>query len=222
LVNSILVNSAVVINPNNPTNELVKTSKLVQIAQQLSDVLIVDEAFADLNSSQSVSGNLRFDNIIVFRSIGKFFGLAGARIGFLIGNHPIISNLKALFSPWSINSPADYIAQMALRDTQWQQQQSARIAHHSSELETALQTFISKHDLNLECRSNGLFTSLFGQHSTIKQLHQYLASNQLWARIGDPFTLNQKEQQNWLRLSLPGAHFDQLSNTLKRFKATSS
>lgn len=222
LVTSGQVNSAVVINPNNPSNELMKANFLIQIAQQLSDVLIVDEAFADLDNSQSVSDNLEFDNIIVIRSIGKFFGLAGARIGFLIGSHVIILNLKKLFSPWSINSPADYVAQIALSDDQWQQQQSTRIMQQSSEFESILQAFIKTHDLGLECRSNGLFTSLFGAQLIINQLHQYLAKNQLWTRIGDPFTLNQTEQQNWLRLSLPGAHFERLINTLNAFRLTTS
>lgn len=217
LITSNAVKSAVVINPNNPTNECLSYDAILKMANNLSGLLVVDEAFADLDNRHSVSSNTQVRNLVVIRSIGKFFGLAGARIGFLIGHHSAVKQLKALFTPWSINAPAQYIAQNALNDTQWQAQQRHRIKQHSAQLKSALEATIQSHKLDLDCRSNGLFTSLFGLHSSIERLHHHLAQDRIWTRIGDPFinkVLTQHQQQNWLRLSLPGDDFPQLQNTL--------
>jgi cobalamin biosynthetic protein CobC len=219
LITSGKVDSAVLINPNNPSNELVSKEEVLEMASLLKGLLIVDEAFADFRSN-SVASNNQYNNLIVIRSIGKFFGLAGARIGFLIGQHSIINQLKTLFTPWSVNAPAQFIAQTALADTIWQNKQSARITQQASELEAFLLSFIQGNSLDLECRSNGLFTSLFGPDLSIKLLHQFLADNQIWARIGDTFTITRelnREPQNWLRLSLPGDHFNRLQRTLNTF-----
>lgn len=228
LLKSDKVDSALLINPNNPSNELIAKEDVLKLAKSLSGLLVVDEAFADFKGclitedSNSVSSNSEYDNLIVIRSVGKFFGLAGARIGFLIGGHNIVHQLKMLFTPWCINAPAQFIAQAALADTKWQNQQAARIKQQSAELDAFLQAFIQKNSLDLECRSNGLFTSLFGCDSIIKLLHQFLSKNQIWTRIGDTFTSTlepNKEPQNWLRLSLPGDHFNRLQNTLNTFNS---
>lgn len=230
LLESDKIDSAVLINPNNPSNELIPKEDVLKLTKSLSGLLVVDEAFADFKGCQmaqdsnSVSSYGEYDNLIVIRSIGKFFGLAGARIGFLIGQHDILDQLKMLFTPWSISAPAQFVAQTALADTNWQDQQDARIRQQSNVLEASLQTFILENNLDLEVRSNGLFTSLFGSDSSTKLLNLFLAENQIWTRIGDTFTSTlgpDKRPQNWLRLSLPGDHLNRLQHTLNTFNSKS-
>lgn len=198
------IDHAVVINPNNPSCELIDKNHLVTIAQKLVGVLIVDEAFADYDNAQSLVSTTQLDNILVLRSIGKYFGLAGARVGFVISNHPLARELNTLLQPWSINGAALAITEQALSDIQWQQQQTSRIKQQNQ----SLLELIAKH-FNFLCKNQGLFTTLFADAQTLSRLQHKLAQQTIWTRLGDPC-----QGQNWLRLSLPGDHFQRLSDTL--------
>jgi len=139
-------------------------------------------------------------NVLVFRSIGKFFGLAGARIGFAISSHPINEALRRLFTPWSVSAPSQFIAQLALSDIDWQQQQRKRILKQSSEIELGLQGFTgSLTKSSIEFKTHGLFTTWFAKDAFIEELHTQLADKKIWTRVGD-----KKSGRNWLRFSLPG------------------
>ena len=78
----------VLANPNNPDGRVIERGRLLDVAGMLAErdgVLIVDEAFADVRPEESLCGSLdRVSNVIVFRSFGKFFGLAGVRLGFVV------------------------------------------------------------------------------------------------------------------------------------------
>jgi cobalamin biosynthetic protein CobC len=114
----------VVINPNNPTGVLLAKQKLLSWAQQLAPqaYLIIDEAFIDTTVEQSVLDQNLPDNIIVLRSFGKFFGLAGIRLGYCFANENILSALQARLGLWQINGPAQTLAIKALHDKAWQLQ----------------------------------------------------------------------------------------------------
>ena len=108
----------VVVNPNNPTGATISQDVLVEAAQKLSDksgFLIIDEAFADVFPELSCVPKMR-ENMIVLRSFGKFFGLAGLRLGFTIGLKTIMDQLQAKLGPWSVSGPALEIGTRALGD----------------------------------------------------------------------------------------------------------
>lgn len=216
------VNNAVVINPNNPTHETFAVNELKFLAKQLSGMLLVDEAFIDLDPINSLTNNLSSDtdlnNTVVLRSIGKFFGLAGARIGFVITQNYIGHELAKLLHPWSINAPAQQLVETALNDTEWQKRQCIRIKLQAIELNELLIETIDQSENITFHRCEGLFATIFGNQITIGEIHIHLAKNKLWTRLGDPYTDPQQEsEQNWLRLSLPGDNFDLLANSLKQF-----
>jgi len=208
------VSCVVVINPNNPTGEIVKAGALLAIAENLEGVMIVDEAFADLVGTQSLCHHKMPDNIIVLRSIGKFFGLAGARVGFVIGNHRLVERLEQLLSSWSINAAAQAIATQALEDGDWQRQQRIRIEQQAFDMQ---RLFSKAMDDQFTKQCFGLFNTLTAKSVLISKLHNYLAEQQIWTRLGDLYK-NQNEPQgaaqNWLRVSLPGAAFDRLQLSL--------
>ena len=122
-VNLFTPNSLLIItNPNNPDGYTWDKSKLLDIADTLAKnngVLIVDEAFADLTPENSLASDNLPENIILLRSLGKFFGLAGLRLG--IARLPNFIKQKTIleFGPWSVNALALKIAQYALQDKTW-------------------------------------------------------------------------------------------------------
>lgn len=118
----------VVINPNNPTGVLFEKQQLLVWAKQLAAeaYLIIDEAFIDMTPEQSVLNQSLPDNIIVLRSFGKFFGLAGVRLGYCFANSALLDTLQNYLGLWQVNGPAQAIAIKALQDTQWQAETKVR------------------------------------------------------------------------------------------------
>jgi len=111
----------IVVNPNNPTGFTYSPEILLEGAEQLaakSGFLIVDEAFGDLMPELSVVPNVS-ENMIVFRSFGKFFGLAGLRLGFAICKKTLCQAMDARLGPWNVSGPALEIGALALNDTRW-------------------------------------------------------------------------------------------------------
>lgn len=125
-------------NPNNPDGAVIEARKL----QRLRGHRIVDEAFAD--AMPEVSMLPHRNGAIVLRSFGKFFGLAGVRLGFVVANKPVIRELRDLLGDWPISGPAIAIGTAAYCDRAWQGLQRHRLAQGSARL-TAL---LSNHDLD--------------------------------------------------------------------------
>ena len=110
------VDIAVVINPNNPTGTLYPREQLIDIANDLSKkkgYLIIDEAFIDTQPNLSLAMNIP-SNTIILRSIGKFFGLAGIRVGFVITNLSIINVLQEKAGLWRISGMSQWGAIQAV------------------------------------------------------------------------------------------------------------
>tara|TARA_R110001592_G_scaffold42654_2_gene138481 strand:- start:6409 stop:7500 length:1092 start_codon:yes stop_codon:yes gene_type:complete len=131
-----------VINPNNPSTLYFKPQQLCIWAQKLGEgaFLIVDEAFIDSSPSQSLIPHLQSNaknNIIVFRSFGKFFGLAGIRLGFVFAAQDILKQFEEQTPLWSINGPALYLANKAFSDVDWQTEHQAKLIE-SEQLTTKL------------------------------------------------------------------------------------
>ena len=121
-------------NPNNPTAVTQTRSALLDAAAQLQrrgGWLIVDEAFGDTepdNGVVSLAGSEDAPNLIVLRSLGKFFGLAGARVGFIFGAPEKLGRLREALGPWPLSGPARAVARHALNDTFWQTQARVDLA----------------------------------------------------------------------------------------------
>ncbi len=113
----------IVVNPNNPTAQMFSTEELLECYDRLScrdGWLIVDEAFMDVTPSAGVIRHARQSGLIVLRSLGKFFGLSGARVGFVAAQSEILKQLEELLGPWTIAGPSRWAAQCALEDYTWQ------------------------------------------------------------------------------------------------------
>jgi cobalamin biosynthetic protein CobC len=82
--------------------------------------LVVDEAFIEASTQASCVQPQMPPGLIVLRSLGKFFGLAGARIGFVLAHTELLARMHAALGPWSVTGPSRFVAQAALRDRAWQ------------------------------------------------------------------------------------------------------
>lgn len=113
----------VVVNPNNPDGRTIARADLAAFAQAWTATgrrLIVDEAFADIRPDVSVLAMPELPvGMVVLRSLGKFFGLAGLRVGFVIVTEPDAPAWRRLLGDWPVSGPACEIATLALRDAAW-------------------------------------------------------------------------------------------------------
>jgi len=172
------------INPNNPTGMRFSPSQIQTWARQLQPgcFLIVDEAFMDLTPQESVLGGHFSDNMIVLRSFGKFFGLAGIRLGFVFASLPLRQRLQQALGIWSVNGPAQSIAMTALADREWHQQARVQIALMADFTRQVFAPVMQT--LNTQkCADGGLFLSYRCDPALARHLQHYLACHGILVRI---------------------------------------
>jgi cobalamin biosynthesis protein CobC len=132
----------VVVNPNNPDGRTIAQADLLAFAQAWTMTgrrLIVDEAFADVRPEASLLSLPRIPvGTVVLRSFGKFFGLAGLRVGFVVVAEPEAATWGALLGDWPVSGPACEIATSALRDTAWIAATRTRLAADRQRLDRIL------------------------------------------------------------------------------------
>jgi len=134
----------VLINPNNPTGACFTSDELLLWHRQLAERggwLIVDEAFIDSTPESSLCSYSSRVGLIVLRSLGKFFGLAGARVGFVCAQRELLEQLKNILGPWNVNGPARWIATEALNDKRWQTETRQHLGTESARLHKLLSQY---------------------------------------------------------------------------------
>ncbi|MCK4121720.1 threonine-phosphate decarboxylase [Ralstonia pseudosolanacearum] len=186
----------VVVNPNNPTARCLPAATLRDWHARLSargGTLIVDEAFIEtLDAPPSLAPLAGAPGLIVLRSIGKFYGLAGARIGFVLGPPACLAALREALGHWTVNGPARAVVRAALADTAWQSATRARLRAEGARLSARL----ARHGLP------NASTPLFAWVPTpdAAALHAALARQGLWTRL---FDVPGTPPVQGLRLGLP-------------------
>lgn len=114
----------VVVNPNNPDGRVVPGPVLRALADRLAaqgGLLVVDEAFADLEPLESLGPHLR-PGLVVLRSFGKTYGLAGIRLGFALADPDLAGRIAEALGPWAVSGPALAIGRAALADADWRRE----------------------------------------------------------------------------------------------------
>jgi len=204
-----ILNSADVVllcNPNNPTATRYSAEDLLNLHQQLhkrGGWLVVDEAFMDATPENSIAQHTHLEGLFVLRSLGKFFGLAGARVGFLLASPQWLTKAQEILGPWSLSGPSRFVATQALADFTWQQNTRMQLSASSMRLAALLS-------------ENGLApksgTALF-QYVPLKEAQlrqQQLAKQGIWVRYFP--------EASALRFGLPTAEgWTKLEAALKSF-----
>jgi cobalamin biosynthetic protein CobC len=133
---------AIVVNPNNPDGRIVPRPALLDLATALArkgGLLVADEAFMEVGPrEESLAGDVERGGSVVLKSFGKFFGLAGVRLGFAIASQPLASRLAAELGPWAVAGPALEYGLRALADNNWQEAMRCRLAKEAEALDALL------------------------------------------------------------------------------------
>ncbi|HIF48324.1 MAG TPA: aminotransferase class I/II-fold pyridoxal phosphate-dependent enzyme, partial [Cytophagales bacterium] len=182
----------IVVNPNSPTGAFHKAGNLLSVATQLASrdgFLIVDEAFCDALPEISLAGETGHPGLLILRSFGKFFGLAGLRLGFLLGPPETIDAARVRIGPWPVNGPALAIAAQAYGDAPWIAGHRLQLAEQASKLRILL----AEHGDILG--GTDLFVLLQSDHAET-----------LFTRLSEARIHVRKfpERDSWLRFGLPG------------------
>jgi cobalamin biosynthetic protein CobC len=130
-------NVLVLIHPNNPTGARFALPQLLDWHARLvarGGWLVVDEAFIDATPDHSLASHTAHPGLIVLRSLGKFFGLAGARVGFVLAEAEFLDRLRSLLGPWTVAAPSRWAARQALADSTWQQATRLRLPKAATRL----------------------------------------------------------------------------------------
>lgn len=138
------VDVLVLCNPNNPTGQQFSTEQLLAWHNDFSargGWLVVDEAFGDGAAEASLTRHCGRPGLVVLRSLGKFFGLAGARVGFVLAWPALLQQLEEELGPWTIAGPSRLVAAQALGDAAWQQHTKSRLQQDTQRLRDLLMHF---------------------------------------------------------------------------------
>lgn len=181
----------VLANPNNPDGCILDVAALDAMRADRENWLLVDEAFADCQPAISIAGRVHdHARLLLFRSFGKFFGLAGVRLGFVIGPPAILDPLRALLGAWPVSAAAITIGTAAYRDRSWVAAMRERLHDEAATLDAML----GRHGL-VATGDCPLFRLI--DTDDANALFDRLARAAILTR---PFA----EQPRWLRLGLPG------------------
>lgn len=196
----------VVVNPNNPTARLIPAATLAQWHARLAargGTLLLDEAFIDCHPTQSLAASAHLPGLVVLRSLGKFYGLAGVRCGFVLAERTVLDPLQSALGHWTVSGPARVIARHALMNTAWQSATRLRLTQQGERLAMLLRCH------GLSAIMQPLFCWV--PDAEAPALHDALAHAGVWTRLFDAagdcpaslrFGLPPDRDDAWQRLDL--------------------
>ncbi|MDC0739246.1 pyridoxal phosphate-dependent class II aminotransferase [Cognatishimia sp. SS12] len=122
----------VLVHPNNPTGHYWSAADLS------AEFTIIDESFCDVAPERSLISEARSGRCLVLKSFGKFWGLAGLRLGFAIAAPEIIAKLRDVIGPWAVSGPALRVGALALSDPAWAAETRNRLAQDAARLDALM------------------------------------------------------------------------------------
>ncbi len=188
----------VLVHPNNPDGRLWSRAEVVDEHKTLT---IIDESFCDVAPDHTHVTATATPGVVVLKGLGKFWGLAGLRLGFAIGTPETLSTLAESLGPWPVSGPALTIGARALEDTDWAEKTRTRLSQDATRLDYLTITAGAK-----TLGGTDLFRLYEVDDAAAWQTH--LANQHIWSRVF-PYS------RTWLRLGLPHPdRWDQLETAL--------
>ncbi|WP_147110667.1 threonine-phosphate decarboxylase [Tateyamaria sp. syn59] len=173
----------VVVHPNNPDGRQWSAADLT------APLKVIDESFCDVIPDASLIAHADRPGTLILKSFGKFWGLAGVRLGFVIGDPTLIAQLTDMLGPWPVSGIALTIGATALEDQTWAQDTRNTLKRDAKRLDTLMQA------KGAELVGG---TTLFRLYDVgnAGAWHTRLAEAHIWSRVF-PYS------SSWLRLGLP-------------------
>jgi cobalamin biosynthetic protein CobC len=186
VVDSGRTEAKVIVHPNNPDGRVWGADDLT------APLTIIDESFCDVTPAHSLMAHAGQPGTVILKSFGKFWGLAGVRLGFAIGDPVLIAQLQEMLGPWPVSGIALEIGAAALNDLSWADDTRARLARDAGRLDE----LVCSHGAKL---IGG--TTLFRLYKVddASAWQNRLAIHHIWTRIF-PYA------SDWIRIGLPAPH----------------
>lgn len=124
--------ASVYVHPNNPDGRLWSRDTILENHKTLT---IIDESFCDICPQDSHIDLAERPGFVVLKGLGKFWGLAGVRLGFAVATPDTIMALEQMLGPWAISGPAQHIGRAALSDTAWADKTRAQLFEDATRLD---------------------------------------------------------------------------------------
>lgn len=193
--------------PNNPDGRVHDPDALLALGKRMHEhggFVLIDAAFGDVLPDNQMLPASHSDGLIILRSFGKFFGLAGMRLGFALGGEMIIERFRGLLGPWAVPGPALFIGAIAMRDQDWISEARRSLSNSRANVENLMR----RHGLDI-VGATDLFVTCSQVDSAM--LSKSLAHKHILVRT---FSCN----PNWIRFGLPSdqTEVDRLEKALAR------
>lgn len=198
-----------IVNPNNPTGNLIPKSTILNLANENKNKLfIIDEAYYEFSNMTVVKEALNYDNIIVTRTFSKAFGLAGLRLGYIVANQKLLQLINKVRNSKDINSIAQVGALSSLKNVDY-------IKKYSDEIRQTKSYFIKQlRDLNYEVadsESNFVLIKVNNSNNFIN----YLTNNKILIRDRSSLT----NLKNCVRITIGNStQMSKVINIIKEYK----
>lgn len=187
----------VICNPNNPDGRFldrVQMEAMIRIWDRGKNYLILDEAYMDFVGPGMASSLPSFSRLVILRSLGKAYGLAGLRVGFLLAQPEIVQKVQKMLGSWPVSGPALQITLQALQDIQW----LARVKRELWKQQDRLEQLCMRYSLHTVGKT-ALFRLI--RHEQANALWRHLALQGIWVRRFE-------YDSTWLRLGMPSSEQD--------------
>lgn len=181
----------VAVHPNNPDGRLWSEAEVMDAHRRLT---VIDESFCDVCPERSLVHLASRPGVVVLKGLGKFWGLAGLRLGFAVAAPPTISRLREMIGPWAVSGPALAVGAAALEDAVWAEATRAKLQQRAERLDTLMTE-------SGATQPRG--TTLFRLYDVpdARAWQDRLARAHIWTRVF-PWS------ETGIRLGLPGAERD--------------
>ncbi|MBR6013465.1 MAG: histidinol-phosphate transaminase [Selenomonadaceae bacterium] len=202
------VNLAVICNPNNPTGNILSVEDIEKILSSIDCTLLLDEAYIEFHGKSAVNLVKKYKNLIVARTFSKAYGLAGARVGYMISSKEITDNVKKIFMPYHMNSLSLAVADIVF---QMRDEFVPRIQIAVSERERMIKRLSEIKNLEVfPSRTNFILI----RHEKADELNEFFES----LGIGVRFFKGNESLKNCLRISIgTRAENDEVFDAMKNF-----
>lgn len=192
------VKGLILSNPCNPTSEYLSDDDIFLIIKSLPDTLIVlDEAYMDFYGKGIVQKAACFDNLIVLKTCSKSFGLAAIRLGFAIAGKTITNAIRAIKSPFNVNTLTVVAATVVLKDKEYLKQCTKKIIKQKNKLENMLKEIKGIKVVN------SATNFVYIKTEKPKEIYEYLLKKKIAIRqLGDYLRINagsDKELQTFIK-----------------------
>jgi histidinol-phosphate aminotransferase len=177
----------IVCNPNAPTGSVVSVDELASLADELSGVLLIDEAYVDFAEENCAGLVKEFDNVIILRSMSKGYGLAGLRFGYAMAPPDLTAGLLKVKDSYNVDAVAVAAATAAVRDQEYFVENVARVKAERKRLTEQLR------GLGFEV-GDSFANFVLAENKTLKakDLHLKLTERNIYVRYFDLPGLSEK------------------------------